>query len=78
MNVFVKTEGERVVRYGLDRLPVSGYFATVFDGEEIVEDLDTREGMAETVASRGRIAEVLKEYGVDEAHVTAVLLDLPL
>ena len=78
MSTFVKTEGTRVVRYGLDRLPVPGYFVTVFDGDEIVEDLDTRHGMAEEVVSRGRIAEVLKDNCVDERHVTAVLLDLPL
>jgi hypothetical protein len=78
MGVFVKKEGQKVVRYGLDQIPVPGYFATIFDGDTVVADLDTREGMAETVASRGRIAEVLKKEGVDEQHVTAVLLDLPL
>ena len=69
------------VEYGFDDVGIPGYFYSVSRGGELVEAGDTRELMivedAEEHMNRSEIAESLREYGVNEDHVEAIMMDQP-
>lgn len=74
---FLKKGSTEEVAYGFDR--VTGYFFQVFgedkEGEEVllVDECSTFTGM-----SKGRMVELMEEYGVGEEHKHLVALDLPI
>ena len=72
-NKFLKQGSTAAVAYGFDR--VTGYFFQVFDekGELLIDECSTFTRM-----SRGRMYELMEEYGVGEEHKHLVLLDLPI
>ena len=78
MSRYVKNLGEgKDVAYGFDH--VTGYFFQVFDTDEDGEDiLLVDECSLFTKVSKGRLIELMKEYGADETHIANVALDLPI
>lgn len=76
-----KTEDGGKIEYGFDRVPSSGYFYQIFNGDgELVEGGDTRRMMVahrnEQHMNRSEIADKLREYDVNEDHVGAMEKDL--